>query len=194
MGRQLDNMEKKPKESQSKNVRDSLLVLSLICLLLTTIVFSLEVNSFHKLKRELSEKASATTQVHIDWLEITTHPQKSQEDILASKGEPTSEAQSIDSKPPETTIYPQKTEAGTQDKVHSPIAPNASANIQTHDVIPPNTSASYVVNSNSKKIHKSDCRYVKQMKPENRKTVDAKDLQALLDNGYSYCSVCCKSE
>ena len=192
-----DNMDKKPKESQSKNVRDSLLVLSLVCLLLSTIVFGLEVNSFHKLKRELSEKAFATTQVHIDWFEITTHPEKAQGESTSMDASPNeTETISTTHKTQGTTTPSQKTYQGNQEAnaTQAPIAPNSSANVRTHDVIPPNTEATYVVNTKSKKIHKSDCHYVQQMKPENRKTVDAKDLKTLVNDGYSYCSACCKSE
>lgn len=51
--------------------------------------------------------------------------------------------------------------------------------------------AEYVVNTNSKKIHKSDCRYAESLKAENRAEASAVQIPDLLADGYTYCSVCC---
>ena len=52
-------------------------------------------------------------------------------------------------------------------------------------------SGEYVLNTNSKKIHKADCRYAVSLKAENRAEADAEQLPQLLRDGYTYCSVCC---
>lgn len=51
--------------------------------------------------------------------------------------------------------------------------------------------AEYVVNTNSKKIHKADCRYAASLKAENRAEVGETQIPELLADGYTYCSVCC---
>lgn len=51
--------------------------------------------------------------------------------------------------------------------------------------------AEYVVNTNSKKIHKADCRYAAALKAENRAEVGETQIPELLADGYTYCSVCC---
>ena len=51
--------------------------------------------------------------------------------------------------------------------------------------------AEYVVNTNSKKIHKADCRYAESLKPENRAEAGETQIPDLLADGYTYCSVCC---
>ncbi len=48
---------------------------------------------------------------------------------------------------------------------------------------------SYVLNIKSKKIHKTDCKYAKDIKAENKKAYSG-DLSDLLENGYSECKEC----
>ena len=48
----------------------------------------------------------------------------------------------------------------------------------------------YVLNTSSKKIHKPTCSGAKNMKEENKKTVNGTDLQKYLDDGYEYCGNC----
>lgn len=52
------------------------------------------------------------------------------------------------------------------------------------------TGKTYVLNTNSKKIHSPDCRYATSMKEENKKVVENADLDELLAQGYEVCSVC----
>ena len=46
----------------------------------------------------------------------------------------------------------------------------------------------YILNASSRRIHRSDCRYVETVAKENR--VLTNDYQRALDEGYSPCSVC----
>lgn len=46
----------------------------------------------------------------------------------------------------------------------------------------------YVGNKNSKKYHKVSCRFVKEMKPENR--TEFPSIQAAEEAGYVACKVC----
>lgn len=73
------------------------------------------------------------------------------------------------------------------------IAPATSAaalqNIETAPAASP-TGKTYVLNTNSKKIHSPDCRYAVSMKEENKKVVENADLDELLSEGYEVCSVC----
>lgn len=48
----------------------------------------------------------------------------------------------------------------------------------------------YVINKNSKKIHEPDCRYVKNVKEENREELVTDSIDELLKNGYDICSAC----
>lgn len=56
----------------------------------------------------------------------------------------------------------------------------------------PSENVSYVLNTNSKKIHKSTCRYAQSMKEENKQIVSSEELDTFVKNDYSYCKVCCK--
>ncbi len=47
----------------------------------------------------------------------------------------------------------------------------------------------YVLNTNTKKFHKSECTSVKDMKPQNRLKTD-KSREELINNGYSPCKSC----
>ncbi len=75
-----------------------------------------------------------------------------------------------------------------EEETTSPV-PTTQTPIQSIETQP--AAAEYVVNTNSKKIHKADCRYAESLKAENRAEVDASQLPQLLSEGYSYCSVCC---
>ncbi len=48
----------------------------------------------------------------------------------------------------------------------------------------------YVLNTNSKKIHMPNCSSVDKMKESNKKVVNVNDISELLNQGYDPCSVC----
>lgn len=52
------------------------------------------------------------------------------------------------------------------------------------------TGKTYVLNTNSKKIHSPSCRYAQSMKEENKQTVTDISLEELQAQGYEICSVC----
>lgn len=52
------------------------------------------------------------------------------------------------------------------------------------------TGKTYVLNTNSKKIHSPSCRYAQSMKEENKQTVTDVSLEELQAQGYEICSVC----
>lgn len=68
-------------------------------------------------------------------------------------------------------------------------APQTQAPVQSVETRP--AAGDYVLNTNSKKIHRPDCRYAESLKPENRGEATEADLPGLLADGYTYCSVCC---
>lgn len=51
---------------------------------------------------------------------------------------------------------------------------------------------SYVINTDSKKIHYSDCSFAERIKEENKKTVNLTDdeLKEYTNQGYTICSTC----
>lgn len=53
-------------------------------------------------------------------------------------------------------------------------------------------SKTYVINTNSKKIHYADCTFAERTKEENKKTVKLTDdeLKSYLNNGYTFCKTC----
>lgn len=71
-------------------------------------------------------------------------------------------------------------------------APATSAAPPQEETLPaaPLSGKTYVLNTNSKKIHSPDCRYATSMKEENKKVVENADLDELLSEGYEVCSVC----
>ena len=50
----------------------------------------------------------------------------------------------------------------------------------------------YVINTNSKKIHYAQCSFVSRMKEENKQTIklSKNELKNYLENGYTFCSTC----
>lgn len=50
----------------------------------------------------------------------------------------------------------------------------------------------YVINTNSKKIHYAQCSFVNRMKEENKQTIklSKNELKNYLENGYTFCSTC----
>lgn len=71
-------------------------------------------------------------------------------------------------------------------------APATSAALPQEETLSaaPLSGKTYVLNTNSKKIHSPDCRYAVSMKEENKETVENADLNDLLAQGYEVCSVC----
>ncbi len=55
---------------------------------------------------------------------------------------------------------------------------------------PTGTGATYILNTDSKKIHSPSCRYAQSMHAENKQTVTDTALEELLAQGYEICSVC----
>lgn len=58
---------------------------------------------------------------------------------------------------------------------------------------PQGVTKTYVINTNSKKIHLSSCSYAANMKEENKLTVQLTDEELqnqYLSNGYAFCSRC----
>ena len=70
-------------------------------------------------------------------------------------------------------------------------APAATTQTPVQSIETEPAAAEYVVNTNSKKIHKADCRYAESLKPENRAEAGETQIPDLLADGYTYCSVCC---
>ncbi|HIS05469.1 MAG TPA: hypothetical protein IAD00_05845 [Candidatus Fimenecus stercoravium] len=86
-------------------------------------------------------------------------------------------------------------EAQTLPSIHwydeQTTAPAATTQTPVQSIETEPAAAEYVVNTNSKKIHKADCRYAESLKPENRAEAGETQIPDLLADGYTYCSVCC---
>lgn len=81
----------------------------------------------------------------------------------------------------ETIIVPETTRASETIKIQDTTqAP------ETVTII--NVGTVYVLNTNTKKIHKQDCQYVKQIKPENYSTTT--DCAGAIAQGYEPCKKC----
>lgn len=86
------------------------------------------------------------------------------------------------------------------DPQSKPSESNTSAENETNSTVtsvpsakPQGNTTIYVINTNSKKIHRSDCSYAANMKEENKLTVNltADELNSqYLSNGYELCSRC----
>ena len=59
----------------------------------------------------------------------------------------------------------------------------------TSTSVPQSVSITYVLNTNTHKIHKPNCRSVSQMKEKNKKTYVGK-MADLISQGYSPCKIC----
>jgi hypothetical protein len=65
---------------------------------------------------------------------------------------------------------------------------NVDASKESEDLSP-------IVNTSSKRIHLFfDCSHVSSIKAENKKTVDASEIDAYLDQGYEICKSCSKRD
>lgn len=86
----------------------------------------------------------------------------------------------------------QETSRGAEN--NTSMVSNLNSHETTTDMVeteePVSFGKSYVINKNSKMIHSKDCRYAENMKPENREELTTDNLDELLKNGYSICSVC----
>lgn len=80
---------------------------------------------------------------------------------------------------PEITI-----DYATGDNWLSTEAPSSNSNNSTTE-----STNTYVLNTNSKKIHKPDCSGLKNTKEENKQTYTG-DIQTLLNQGYQKCKTC----
>ena len=78
-----------------------------------------------------------------------------------------------------------------QPKVDIDYATGKSASIDPEDKVEVETptTSDYVLNTNSKKIHTTDCRHVKNMSDENKQEYSG-NIQTLLDEGYTKCNTC----
>lgn len=77
----------------------------------------------------------------------------------------------------------------------NPIAwwqPNTTAvqTVQPTTEKAPELDTVFVYSKNSNKLHSRSCPYALKIKPENLKSVEAPEVQELLDKGYTFCSHC----
>lgn len=70
--------------------------------------------------------------------------------------------------------------------------PSTDENNQTTTTTTPTKVTVYVININSKKIHKEDCSFVERMLEENKQTVQLtnSELNNYINDGYTICSSC----
>ncbi len=54
----------------------------------------------------------------------------------------------------------------------------------------PDESATYIINKNTKKVHTEDCRYAKDMKPENKEVYTGSLDEILSDGDFTPCGTC----
>ncbi len=59
---------------------------------------------------------------------------------------------------------------------------------ESQTVIIPTENATYIANTSSHKFHKSDCKFAKSTKDENK--LSTNDREGLIDQGYSPCKSC----
>lgn len=76
----------------------------------------------------------------------------------------------------------------TQPPTEKIINESDNSNYQTYDNPQQQNTTSYVLNTHTKKVHKSSCSDVKRISPENYATTD--DLNQALADGYSPCQRC----
>lgn len=99
-------------------------------------------------------------------------------------------------------VFAENTDKTNSDSVSQsePSESNTSAENETNSTAtsvpsakPQGNTTTYVINTNSKKIHRSDCSYAANMKEENKLTVELTydELKnQYLSNGYELCSRC----
>lgn len=68
------------------------------------------------------------------------------------------------------------------------VVPHEESTGVSESAAQPESGEAYVINKNTKKIHKPTCSSVKQIKPENYGTTD--DPESLLAQGYEWCKRC----
>lgn len=84
-----------------------------------------------------------------------------------------------ESKLDDGTKFPENNEEATPD-----------ANPDTTPDTTPDESATYIINKNTQKVHTEDCRYAKDMKPENKEVYTGSLDELLSDGDFSPCGTC----
>lgn len=115
----------------------------------------------------ISTTAEETTTEEITTVEITT--------VAPTTEEPTTEK--VVTEPP--------TEKVTES---SAISENSNNNFQIYDNEEQQNTTEYVLNTNTKKVHKSYCSAVKKISPENYATISS--LEDAFAQGYEPCGIC----
>lgn len=154
------------KEEKKEKLYRVLQGVAAFCFLLCAFAFCLELNSYMRLKRECVSLQKETP-TGIVWYEAepTSDSEPLAEDLQAESRE-------------DTAVY-----NGTA---------SSQIPVKQENTVPQETA--YILNKSSKKIHKASCHHAQTMKEENKQTVSANELPGLLEQGYTYCKVCCKEK
>ena len=185
----------------------------LICVLLVVLIF--KIGETNKKLEIIAENAGAyigyETKAN-DPLEIYSEETKGIEDYIPQFGSETEsdvteekltgDSPTNESESNTQNVNAQYTESSTKEKTTSTYntgsKPNttitSTPNTQENTTANNNSSAktTYVINTNSKKIHKSTCSYVNSMNDKNKLVVALTDSEHsdYLNNGYTACSRC----
>lgn len=175
----------------------------LMCVLLVVLIF--KIGETNKKLEIIAENAGAYIEYETkspDLLEIYSEETKSAEDYLFQFGSETESDITEENSTVDSHIN--ETEGSTKEKITS--APNldsnanttiaSTQNVQENTTVNNNNNSSrkttYVINKSSKKIHKSNCSSVNQMKDSNKLVVTLTDAEHsdYLNNGYTACGKC----
>ena len=116
--------------------------------------------------------------------DVFTETNKSEEDGTTSSESQTQESTVGNSEKPSENAVQSSSQAVTEAQTTGSDSKSTTENNAAK--------TTYVINKNSKKIHRYDCSFVDRMNEENKQIVQLTDseLQEYLQNGYTNCSSC----
>lgn len=165
-----------------------------ICVLLTVLVVKIsKTNTYlQRIAENGTNSIEYQTRNANSSFDVFTETTKSIEDIIPmfeEDGTTESESQTQ-----ESTVAGSEKPSGNTAQSSSQAVTEAKTTVSDTKSTTVNNAAktTYVINKNSKKIHRYDCSFVDRMNEENKQIVQLTDseLQEYMKNGYTKCSSC----
>lgn len=165
-----------------------------ICVLLTVLVVKISKTNIYlqRIAQNGTDSIEYQTRNANSSFDVFTETTKNIEDIIPMFEEDDTTAS--ESQTQESTVGNSEKPSGNAVQSSSQAVTEAKTTVSDSKSTTVNKAAktTYVINKNSKKIHRYDCSFVDRMNEKNKQIVQLTDseLQEYLQNGYTNCSSC----
>ncbi|MBR5202272.1 MAG: hypothetical protein IKW45_03320 [Clostridia bacterium] len=161
----------------------------LVCVLLVVLIF--KISQTNEYLKEIAENGKNSIEYETfddTFIEISTENTKEKEDYIPLLEETSNENSTTEL----TTNENKNTSKETTTKVENETSTNQSITVTDSPTDNNVTRKTYVLNTNSKKIHLPDCSFVPRTKEENKKIVELsnEELNQYKNDGYAICKTC----